>query len=162
MQTKLLSIEEEEHHEHALTQAFFTRTDCLAFEYDFQITNRGRTDALSLKRILGQNQPSHTWGMSGLLENRKFKTMWCPIGAQHDWQTCAGHSELFWLSIQIVGYLPTDVNVVHSLGFNQTSVQISRVSQKKQKISQAGWVKHFEPNSQKPFNVCIWIGGWTP
>lgn len=43
VQTKLLSIEEEEHHESAMTQAFFTR---------------------------------------------KFKTMWCPIGAQHDWQTC--------------------------------------------------------------------------
>jgi hypothetical protein len=55
---------------------------------------------------LEQHQPSHTWDMSGLLENRKFKTMWCPIGAQHDWQTCAGRSELFW-SIQIVGSLPT-------------------------------------------------------
>lgn len=59
-----------------------------------------------LQSILEQHQPSHTWDMSGLLENRKFKTMWCPIGAQHDWQTCAGRSELFW-SIQIVGSLPT-------------------------------------------------------
>eukprot|EP00931_Biecheleriopsis_adriatica_P092853 TRINITY_DN66621_c0_g1_i1.p1 TRINITY_DN66621_c0_g1~~TRINITY_DN66621_c0_g1_i1.p1 ORF type:complete len:571 (+),score=109.35 TRINITY_DN66621_c0_g1_i1:93-1805(+) len=43
VQTPLLSLEEEEHEESAMTQAFFTR---------------------------------------------KFKTMWCPIGAQHDWQTC--------------------------------------------------------------------------
>lgn len=43
VQTPLLSKEEEEHEESAMTQAFFTR---------------------------------------------KFKTMWCPIGAQHDWQTC--------------------------------------------------------------------------
>lgn len=43
VQTKLLTLEEEEHQENAMTQAFFTR---------------------------------------------KFKTLWCPIGAQHDWQTC--------------------------------------------------------------------------
>jgi len=43
VQTPLLSKEEEEHKESALTQAFFTR---------------------------------------------KFKTMWCPMGAQHEWQNC--------------------------------------------------------------------------
>lgn len=43
VQTKLLSLEEEQHQEGAMTQSFFTR---------------------------------------------KFKTLWCPIGAQHDWQTC--------------------------------------------------------------------------
>lgn len=62
MQTPLLSLEEEEHQEVALTQAFFTR---------------------------------------------KFKTMWCPIGAQHDWQTCVyAHTYQDARRMPSIGYGP--------------------------------------------------------